>query len=138
MNDPEKIVSELRSSSPYMRSRCAWTSGSGSIPTDSGTNGERAAECGGGSLLRRAGNRRSPRPRAAAGLGAVDRATCAFSAAAWRPLRRPSDLRALARSALVLHAVAEVDDSRADRAGLHEFEIDPALLPGEERRSAAD
>jgi hypothetical protein len=36
------------------------------------------------------------------------------------------------------HAVAEVDDSRAEGAGLDEFEIHPAPVLGKERNATAD
>src|SRR5881409_3913500 len=39
---------------------------------------------------------------------------------------------------LARHAVAEVDDSRAEGAGLDEFEIHPALALGEERNATAN
>src|ERR1700742_1463145 len=41
-------------------------------------------------------------------------------------------------SRLARHAVAEVDDSRAEGAGLGEFEVHPALALGEERDATAD
>src|SRR6201986_1867805 len=41
------------------------------------------------------------------------------------------------RSRLAGHAVAEVDDSRAEGAGLDEFEIHPALALGKERNATA-
>src|ERR671919_2540682 len=40
--------------------------------------------------------------------------------------------------ALARHAVAEIDDSRAEGAGLDEFEIHPALALGKERNATAD
>src|SRR5919106_1057516 len=39
---------------------------------------------------------------------------------------------------LARHAVAEVDDSRADGAGLDEFEVHPALALGKERNATAN
>jgi hypothetical protein len=39
---------------------------------------------------------------------------------------------------LARHAVVEVDDSRAEGAGLDEFEIHPALALGKERNATAD
>ena len=39
---------------------------------------------------------------------------------------------------LARHAVAEVDDSRAEGAGLDEFEIHPALALGKERNATAN
>jgi len=39
---------------------------------------------------------------------------------------------------LARHAVAEVDDSRAEGAGLDELEIHPALALGKERNATAD
>src|SRR6059058_6398200 len=39
---------------------------------------------------------------------------------------------------LARHAVAEVDDSGAEGAGLDEFEIHPALALGEERNATAN
>ena len=41
-------------------------------------------------------------------------------------------------SRLARHAVAEVDDSRAEGAGLDEFEIHPALSLGKERNATAN
>src|SRR6186713_2552406 len=41
-------------------------------------------------------------------------------------------------SGLSRHAVAEIDDSRAEGAGLDEFEIHPAVAPGKERNATAD
>src|SRR6059036_65262 len=42
------------------------------------------------------------------------------------------------RTRLARHAVAEVDDARAERAGLDEFEIHPALALGKERDATAN
>src|SRR5205823_7503421 len=42
------------------------------------------------------------------------------------------------RIGLAGHAVAEVDDSRAESAGLDEFEIHPALALGKERNATAN
>src|SRR5207247_5638600 len=52
---------------------------------------------------------------------------------AWRRGLRPPAPRRLAR-----HAVAEIDDSRAEGAGLDEFEIHPALALGKERNAHAN
>src|SRR4029453_5882823 len=41
-------------------------------------------------------------------------------------------------SQLARHAVAEVDDARAEGAGLDEFEIYPALALGKERNATAN
>src|SRR6266516_720914 len=42
------------------------------------------------------------------------------------------------RLRLARHAVAEVDDPRAEGASLDEFEIDPALALGKERNATAN
>ena len=46
--------------------------------------------------------------------------------------------RARWTSRLARHVVAEVDDSRAEGAGLDEFEIHPALSLGKERNATAN
>src|SRR5450759_5179924 len=57
----------------------------------------------------------------------------------WRARRKDeAAVRARRTSRLARHAVAEVDDSRAEGAGLDEFEIHPALALGKERNATAN
>src|SRR5258708_27907484 len=55
-----------------------------------------------------------------------------------KPLGWPVLARARRTSRLARHAVAEVYDSRAEGAGLDEFEIHPALALGKERNATAN